>query len=78
MTMICEYCGVELSAGDISVIPDKNGEYHYHVICHSCNKIQSSTVSSIGNTFHVFRCINPNSYCRTIYTKHEPEGGVDD
>ena len=51
--MICEYCGAELSAGDISVIPDKNGEYSYRVICHNCDKTQSSTVSEVGGVFYV-------------------------
>ena len=51
--MICEFCGAELSAGDISVIPDKNGEYRYHVICHGCDKTQSSTVSEVGRVFYV-------------------------
>ena len=69
--MICEYCGAELSAGDISVIPDKNGEYHYHVICHACDKTQSSNVivSNIGNTFYVFRRVNPHAYYYSSVSK---------
>ena len=56
--MECEYCKAELSAGDISVIPDKNGEHRYCVVCHSCDKQQSSIVSEVGNTFvvYVFKC----------------------
>ncbi len=52
--MKCEYCGAELSAGDISVIPDKSGEYRYHVICHSCDKIQSSIVKEKDGMFYIW------------------------
>ena len=54
--MECQYCKAELSAGDISVIPDKNGEHHYYVVCHSCDKQQSSIVCEVGNTLYVFQC----------------------
>ena len=56
--MECEYCKAELTAGDISVIPDKNGEYSYHVICHACDKTQSSEVSEVGGVFYVIPDIN--------------------
>ena len=74
--MICEYCGAELSAGDISVIPDKNWEYRYRVICHNCDKTQSSIVSNVGNTFYVFKCADDHSY--HLYAGYGLRGGDTD
>jgi hypothetical protein len=52
--MICEFCKAELSAGDISVIPDGSGDFIYKVICHNCDKVQSSTVHEKSGKFFVF------------------------
>ena len=43
--MICEYCGAELSAGDISVIDMVEHQAIWGVVCHKCDKKQSSKVS---------------------------------
>ena len=51
--MNCESCKTELSAGDISVIPDGSG-VKYSIICHNCDKVQSSIVHEKSGKFFVF------------------------
>ena len=63
--MICEFCGAELSAGDISVISihpaysfdtgslDSGEQVVWGVVCRSCDKTQSSKVEEKDGTFYV-------------------------
>ena len=51
--MKCEYCNAEMSAGDISLFPDKNGDIEYKVICPNCDKIQSSIVKEKDGMIYV-------------------------
>ena len=51
--MICEYCGAELSAGDISVISISKDHVTWGVVCHSCDKTQSSEVEEKNGKFYV-------------------------
>ena len=50
----CEFCNAELSAGDISLFPNKDGDIQYTLICPDCDKPQNNDVCLMGGMFYVF------------------------